>query len=150
MDEEEDCMTIEDIIETLEKTDMPDSRIDAFITCAFLLKQLRPAEPNDFDGPHDYLPSSIKSEHGFLMARPFTHDVNHAIDLCREVRPDAVWHLARGRQTPDESLYGAQLREIKESESVLGEAESNHAALALTLAALRAHVRQEDEKRAGA
>ncbi len=34
-------MTIEDIIETLEKTDMPDSRIDAFITCAFLLKQLR-------------------------------------------------------------------------------------------------------------
>lgn len=40
----------------------------------------------------------------------------------------------------------AQLREIKESESVLGEAESNHAALALTLAALRAHVRQEDER----
>ncbi|MGZ2423004.1 hypothetical protein ACVIRM_001966 [Rhizobium laguerreae] len=76
-------MTIEDIIETLEKTDMPDSRIDAFITCAFLLKQLRPAEPNDFDGPHDYMPSSIKSEHGFLMARPFTHDVNHAIDLCK-------------------------------------------------------------------
>ncbi|MGO7465357.1 hypothetical protein ACCS53_39320, partial [Rhizobium ruizarguesonis] len=64
-------MTIEDIIETLEKTDMPDSRIDAFITCAFLLKQLRPAEPNDFDDPHDYLPSSIKSEPGFLMARPF-------------------------------------------------------------------------------
>ncbi|MGO7428728.1 hypothetical protein ACCT09_55730, partial [Rhizobium ruizarguesonis] len=84
-----------------------------------------------------------------LMARHFTHDVNHAIDLCREVRPDAVWHLARGRQKPDDSLYGAQLREIKESESVLGEAESNHAALALTLAALRAHVRQEDEKRAG-
>ncbi|MGO7170123.1 hypothetical protein AB9F47_24070 [Rhizobium leguminosarum] len=142
-------MTIEDIIETLEKTDMPDSRIDAFITCAFLLKQLRPAEPNDFDGPHDYMPSSIKSEHGFLMARPFTHDVNHAIDLCREVRPDAVWHLARGRQTPEDSLYGAQLREIREDESVIGEAESNHAALALTLAALRAHVRQEDEKRTG-
>ncbi|MGO8189898.1 hypothetical protein AB9F38_34450, partial [Rhizobium leguminosarum] len=35
--------------------------------CAFLLKQLRPAEPNDFDGPHDYMPSSIKSEHGFLF-----------------------------------------------------------------------------------
>ncbi|MGO8168821.1 hypothetical protein ACC780_37810, partial [Rhizobium ruizarguesonis] len=64
---------------------MTDSRIDAFITCAFLLKQLRPAETNDFDGPNEYLPSSIKSEHGFLMARPFTNDVNHAIDLCREV-----------------------------------------------------------------
>ncbi|NEJ71282.1 hypothetical protein GR197_12150 [Rhizobium phaseoli] len=141
-------MTIEDIIETLEKTDMPDGRIDAFITCAFLLKQLRPAEPNDFDSPHDYMPSSIRSQHGFLMARPFTHDVNHAIDLCREVRPDAVWHLARG-QTSDDWLYGAQLREIEEGENVLGEAESNHAALALTLAALRAHLRQQDAWKAG-
>ncbi|MBB5666691.1 hypothetical protein [Rhizobium leguminosarum] len=141
-------MTIEDIIETLEKTDMPDGRIDAFITCAFLLKQLRPADPSDFDGPHDYMPSSIKSQHGFLMARPFTHDVNHAIDLCREIRPDAVWHLARG-QASDDCLYGAQLREIEEGENVLGEAESNHAALALTLAALRAHVRQQDGWKAG-
>lgn len=58
-----------------------DGRIDAFITCAFMLKQFRPAEPKDFDGPRDYLPSSIRSEHGFLMARPFSHDVNHAIDM---------------------------------------------------------------------
>lgn len=143
-------MTIEDIIETLERTDMPDGRIDAFITCAFMLKQFRPAEPKDFDGPRDYLPSSIRSGHGFLMARPFTHDVNHAIDLCREIRPDAIWHLARARQTPDDPLYGAQLRETAEGQSVLGEAESNHAALALTLAALRAHVRQEGEKTASA
>lgn len=140
-------MTIEDIIETLAKTDKPDGRIDAFITCAFHLTGLRPAEPNDFDGAYGYGYSNIKTEHGFLMATPYTSNVNDAMELCQKLRPDAFWHLARGRLTPSEPLYGAQLLEIKDVETVLGEAESNHAALALTLAALRAYVKLEEEKR---
>lgn len=137
-------MTIEDIIETLAKTDRPDGRIDAFITCAFHLKGLRPAEPNDFDGAYGYQPSSIKTEHGFLMAHSYTRDLNEATALCQQIVPDGFWFLSRSPQAPvDLPPYSAMVKAA--DFELLGGALSKNAALALTLAALRAHVKLKEK-----
>jgi len=141
-------MSLDEIIERLATTDKPDARINAFLTCMFHLKGLRPAEPDDFDGKFGYYPHQIKTEHGFLMAHPYTSDLNEAADLVDKILPGRFWHFAKGRIMPNEPLYGAFILEADEVEHVLGEAESNHPALALTLAALRAYklIRKEGEQ----
>ncbi len=133
-------MTLEEIIGALAAMDKPNGRIDAFLTCMFHLKDCRPAEPGDFDGKYGYQPHNIKVEHGFLQAHSYTSDLDEAAGLIDRILPGYFWHLAKGRLEPNEPLYGAMILEIREVETVFGDAESNHAALALTLAALRAYV----------
>lgn len=132
-------MRLDEIISALAASDKPDGRINAFLTCMFHLKGNRPAEPDDFDGKYGYQPSNIKTEHGFLMAHPYTSNLDEARGLVETILPGHDWHLSKVRDQMGGLRYSSVIPSISEPGSILGQAHSVHAALALTLAGLRAY-----------
>lgn len=76
------------LLERVKAATGSDDRLNAELTCALWFKGLRPAEPDDFDGKYGYSPGNIKTEHGFLMARPYTRSVDEVLALLARNAPD--------------------------------------------------------------
>lgn len=74
-------MTMQELIERLEKCSEPDRGLDAEIDCALRFRDLRPARPDDFDGKYGYSEGNLKCEHGFLMAHSNTRSIDEALEL---------------------------------------------------------------------
>ena len=72
----------------------------------------------------------------------FTTSIDAALTLIPD---DLFWLMSRGRVRPNEPLYGAQLYRDNGSDRPIAEAESDHLAMAICIAALKA--REDKEKR---
>ncbi|RVK75455.1 hypothetical protein CN154_15240 [Sinorhizobium meliloti] len=134
-------MNLQHLMQRLRTATGSTRRIDAELACYFVFKDLRPAEPNDFDGKYGYSAGNIKVEHGFLQADPYTSHVDDAIALADRLLPGVWYHLARGKLRAEEPLYGARLMF---GDEVIGEGESDHRqAMAICIAIVDALQRQE-------
>lgn len=83
-----DRAALEGLLERVEAACGPDRRLDAEIACAFIHRNLRPAEPDDFGGEYGYSPGNLKVEHGFLMSDGFTRSIDAALSLVERCRED--------------------------------------------------------------
>lgn len=78
--------------------------------------------------------------------RCFTTKLDDAIWLAETLWPGTWWHIAKGKMTAAEPLYGAQL--LFGAKEVIGEGESNaNPAVALLIALFRALRSQDEEER---
>ncbi|MFC0809087.1 hypothetical protein ACFHWW_27215 [Ensifer sp. P24N7] len=137
-------MSLQHLAQRLATASRPSRVIDAELACFFVFKDLRPAEPNDFDGKYGYSAGNIKVEHGFLQADAYTSNIDEAIALADRLLP-GVWYLmARGKMRAHEPLYGARLMF---GDEVIGEGESDHSqALAICIAIIDALKKQGETK----
>ena len=69
------------LAERVEAATGADRELDAAIDCAVRLPDLRPAQPDDFDGKYGYSAGNIKCEHGFLMSYRYTASLDAAMSL---------------------------------------------------------------------
>lgn len=69
------------LAERVEAATGADRELDAAIDCAVRLPDLRPAQPDDFDGKYGYSAGNIKCEHGFLMSYRYTASLDDAMSL---------------------------------------------------------------------
>jgi hypothetical protein len=86
-----DLDTLKSLRERVIAAEGPDRRLDAELCCAFHLTNLRPAEPDDFEGKYGYSPGNLKCEHGFLMAEFYTSSIDAALGLVERVLPGVHW-----------------------------------------------------------
>ncbi len=89
-----DLTTLQSLRDRVAQATGPDREIDAAIACAFVLRDLRPARPDDFEGRYGYPPGSIKTTLGFLQADSYTSSIDAALAWVERVLPGWGWTVS--------------------------------------------------------
>ena len=120
-----------------------DRELDAAIDCAVRLPDLRPAQPDDFDGKYGYSAGNIKCEHGFLMSYRYTASLDDAMSLV-----PSGWNIATAAGQNDNGTWFSELRRgyrTSYDAVALSSLKCATPALALTAAAIRALAQETPE-----
>lgn len=140
-----DLTTLLDLLKRVRRATGPDARLDAQITCAFVLRGLRPAEPDDFDGKFGYSPGNIKTENGFLMSHHYTSSLDECVALIKKLLPSWTWYVGEGISGSEVICSLAAIYQIKQPRA-LAKGNAPTPALALLAALLSALIALEEKK----
>jgi hypothetical protein len=145
------------LLERLEKATGPDREIDAAIydalareagRVAFKVKNWSTLPGSRLSRYHDGWLIGKASDDEYADDLPlYTASIDAAFALVERVLPGAFWHIAKGRLTEAEPMFGAEL--LFGWDQSLGKGEGPTAPLAIlaaTLSALRTQESQDDHK----